>query len=484
MTWALLVLFEAARFALRGMLVVLTVHLVRAAVRAMRRGDPEPPKAPAEWPRVTVQLPLRNEYYVAERILRAAARLDYPRDRLELQVLDDSDDETRARVDELASEIEDEGVTVRVVRRPAPEGYKAGALQAGLVTATGELIAIFDADCVPAPDFLRRIVPYFQDPRAGCVQVRWSFLNRTQSLLTRVQAIVLDGLFAVDQFARATSGLPLQFNGTNGVWRAEAIRDAGGWRGEILAEDADLSFRAHLVGWRLVHVRDYAVPTELPSEMGAFRTQQQRWSRGSAQLLRDLGWRIARSDLPLRDKVMMWLHMGRHAIDPLIVLACLTSPLTTLFGLPYLVDYSVPLNAALLGSVGLGCVLFYAVALRYVGATPRDVLAIPLVIPLAIGLSLAYTLAFAQGLLQRGGSFVRTPKAGAGGGRERGPRYATARSWLALFELALAAAHAASTVECVRRGLIAEGLFFAMVALGLGWVAAGTLASRGVGERA
>ncbi|HJL18077.1 MAG TPA: glycosyltransferase [Sandaracinaceae bacterium LLY-WYZ-13_1] len=476
-----LLAFEGARSLLRAMLLVLSVHFLRAAWTSLREPDPERPEDPERWPSVTVQLPLKNEFYVAERVIRHAAALDYPPDRLHVQVLDDSSDETVARVRAVVAALRADGTRIDLLHRDRPEGYKAGALNAGLARTDAELVAIFDADCVPPRDFLRRTVPYFRDRAVGCVQVRWSFVNRTRSLLTRLQAMVLDGLFAIDQFARAARRLPMQFNGTNGLWRTRTIREVGGWRGEILAEDADLSFRAHLDGWRLVHLRQYAVPTELPEDMAAFRTQQHRWSRGSAQLLRTMGWRILRSALPPRAKLMMLMHLGRHTIDPLIVMATLTSPFTTLYGLPFLVDYTVPLNAALFGAVGLGCVLFYGAALRYAGAPRSHLLLVPLVIPLAIGLCLEYSVAFAGGLVRRGGPFVRTPKAGSEPARS-GPRYRTRKPLLALLETALGAAHAYFAVEAFRGGLHAEAAFFAMLSGSFLWVGLGTLSSRGVGR--
>lgn len=478
-----LVCFEAARLVLRAMLVVLSAHFLRAAYKGLREDDPERPPDPSPWPRVTIQLPLKNEYYVAERVIRRAAAMDYPRERLSIQVLDDSDDQTTPLVAGVVEALAREGVDITLLHRDAPIGYKAGALNAGLARTDAELVAMFDADCVPPTDFLRRCVPFFREPRVACVQVRWSFLNRGRSLLTRLQAMVLDGLFAIDQFARAASGLPMQFNGTNGLWRRETIEEVGGWRGEILAEDADLSFRAHLAGWRLVHLRRYAVPTELPEDMAAFRAQQHRWSLGSAQLLRALGWRVARSDLPLRAKAMMFMHMGRHAIDPLILLCSVTAPFTTLYGLPFLIDYTVPVNSVLFGLLGLGCLSFYGSALRYVGAPRAHLALIPLVIPLAIGLSLAYSMAFARGLARRGGTFVRTPKAGSARDRPAGdgPRYRTKKPLVAVLEVLFGAAHVYFTGAAIRRGLYAEAAFFAMLAFSFAWVGAGTLVSRGVG---
>jgi cellulose synthase/poly-beta-1,6-N-acetylglucosamine synthase-like glycosyltransferase len=463
---ALLVAFEAARLALRALLLVLVIHFLRAAWATLSRSPPVTPSAPGSWPRVTVQLPLKNEYYVAERVIRAAAALDYPRDLLDIQVLDDSTDETRTRVAKVVEELSRDGVAIEHLHRAEPRGFKAGALNHGLESARGEFLAMFDADCVPPRDFLRRVVPHFADAGVGCVQVRWGFLNRDHSLLTRLQAIVLDGLFVVDQHARASSRLPLQFNGTNGAWRRQAIDRAGGWSPEILAEDADLSFRA----------------SEVPEDMAAFRAQQRRWARGSAQMLRTLGRRILVADVPARAKLMMFMHLGRHAIDPLILMACLTSPFTTLWGMPFLVDYGSFWNAALVGLVLVSSLGFYGTALRRGGSSARETCLVPLILPLAMGMSLLYTVAFVEGIVSRGGSFVRTPKAGNERTVEPGPRYRAPRDPLVLLELVLALAHAVFAGLAFRQGIHTYAFFFALVSASFGWVALATLASRGVGR--
>ena len=481
MTLAVLILFEALRLTLRALLLVLILHFLRAAWSSTRRATETRPPELSEWPKVTVQLPVRNEYYVVERVIRAACALDYPRDRLEIQVLDDSTDETRDRARAVVQELAAAGHHVKHLTRDAPRGYKAGALNQGLESASGDFLAMFDADCVPPPDFLRRVMPYFAVPDVGCVQVRWSFSNRTRSLLTRLQAIVLDGLFVVDQHARAKAALPLQFNGTNGVWRRTAIAAAGGWSPDILAEDADLSFRAYLAGHRVVHVRDYAVPTEIPEDMAAFRAQQRRWALGSAQMLRALGPRILRSPISARAKLMMFMHVGRHAIDPLILLACLTSPFTTLYGMRFLVDYGTMLNAGLVGLLAVSMLVFYGAAIRRGGAPVTELALVPLIMPLAIGLSLVYTVAFFKGIFRGGGAFVRTPKSGDASGPS-GPRYLAPRDGLALVELAIGAAHAYFSVAAWQRGIWAYAVFFAAVAASFGWVALGTLLSAGVGR--
>lgn len=473
-----LTIFEALRLALRAMLLVLSSHFFRAAWTSSRAPDPQAPADPAEWPHVTVQIPVRNEYYVVERVVRAVAGLDYPRGKLQIQVLDDSTDATRERAAEICASLAAEGLDISHVFREAPIGFKAGALNAALPDAKGEFVAMFDSDCVPGPDFLRRTLPWFSDPSVACVQVRWAFLNRDRSLLTRVQALVLDGLFAVDQFSRAAQRLPLQFNGTNGVWRRVALQEVGQWSPAILAEDADLSFRAYLAGYRVAHLRDYTVPTELPTEMAAFRAQQRRWALGSAQMLRTLTLPILRSRLSWRAKLMMFMHLGRHSIDPLVLLACVTTPLTTLYGMPFLVDYGVVANIAIVGLVLLSALAFYARALAQVGAKRREVVLVPCIILLAIGLSIVYTAAVFRGLVGSGGEFVRTPKSGDATKRRVGPVYRAPVDIAVLVEIAMAAAHGYFTYLALRAAYYPYAAFFATAAVAFGWVGLGSLASR------
>ena len=235
----------------------------------------EPPPPPV-WPRVTVQLPLYNEYYVVERLIDAVCRLDYPRDRLEIQVLDDSADESRALASRKVAEKRAAGFDIHDIHRHDRRGFKAGALADGLQTARGELIAIFDADFLPPADFLKRTVPYFADERIGMVQARWGHINADYSLLTRIQSVYLDGHFILEHTARNRSGAFFNFNGTAGVWRRETIDDAGGWSDDTLTEDLDISYRAQLMGWRFVFLPDLVCPAELPVDVGAFRSQQHR----------------------------------------------------------------------------------------------------------------------------------------------------------------------------------------------------------------
>src|SRR5947209_3265030 len=260
-------------------------------------------------PRVTIQLPVFNELYGGERLIDAVARIDYPRDRLEIQVLDDSTDETQGIARAKVERLRRDGIDITYIHRDNRAGYKAGALQEGLKAARGELVAVFDADFVPTPDFLKKSVNYFTDERIGMVQVRWEHLNRDYSHLTQAQAIFLDGHFVIEHTARNRSGRFFNFNGTAGVWRRATIEDAGGWQHDTLTEDLDLSYRAQLKGWQFVYLPEVVSPAEVPVEMNAFKSQQHRWAKGSIQTCRKLLPRILRSNLPFGVKAEAFFHL-------------------------------------------------------------------------------------------------------------------------------------------------------------------------------
>jgi cellulose synthase/poly-beta-1,6-N-acetylglucosamine synthase-like glycosyltransferase len=386
-----------------------------------RLADPIPP-ASESWPRVTVQLPVFNERTVVERLIAAAAALDYPWDRLEIQVLDDSTDDTTRLAAATVLRLRAAGLDIRHFHRARRDGYKAGALAAGLLASRGELIAVFDADFVPPPDFLRRAVPRFAEPATGMVQARWGHLNRERSLLTRAQAVMIDSHFMLEHEARMRSGLFFNFNGTAGVWRRACIEDAGGWTHDTLTEDLDLSYRAQLRGWRFVFDRTLEAPAELPSNLAALETQQRRWAKGSIQTARKVLPRVIRSALPLPVKLEACIHLTGNVTYPLlVVLALLLLPvlLVTSHTSPLL---AWTLQAGVLVFGVLPVTLFLAAGQAAVGRTPRDMLLdVPASLVLGVGLSLNNARAVLEGLGSRLGDWDRTPKSG----EERAPARVT-----------------------------------------------------------
>lgn len=364
-----------------------------------------------DWPAVTVQLPIYNERHVVTRLVDAVAALDYPRDRLQIQILDDSDDDTVALSDEAARTWRQRGVDIDVVRRPLRTGYKAGALAFALPAARGEYIAIFDADFLPAPDFLQRTMSAFLAPGSAdiaFVQARWDHVNRDYSLLTRCQALALDGHFGVEQPARRAAGYAFGFNGSAGVWRRSAIEDprVGGWSADTLCEDLDLAYRAQLAGWRGDFVDEVAAPAELPPQLIAFKRQQARWAKGSVQTLRKLGGRVRRSGWPLPTRIAALFHLGNYLIHPMLLLLLLvTVPMV-------LLSVHVPTPLAALSLASFGPPLLYAVSQRrlHPDAWLANYLALPLLMFFGMGLSLGNSRAVWQGLRRSGGNFARTPK--------------------------------------------------------------------------
>jgi cellulose synthase/poly-beta-1,6-N-acetylglucosamine synthase-like glycosyltransferase len=406
----------AAYYAVLAVLAAYGAHrlvLLAGWWRHRRRPLVAPP-APAEdaWPLVTVQLPLYNERFVAERLLRAVAALDYPADRVEVQVLDDSTDDTSSIVARVCAELRRGGLDIHQLRRADRAGFKAGALAAGLAAARGDLLCIFDADFVPRRDFLRRLVPWLgTDPGVGMVQARWGHLNREDSLATRVQAMLLDGHFAIEHAARHRSGCFFNFNGTAGIWRRAAIEDAGGWQSDTLTEDLDLSYRAQLAGWRFVFLPDVVVPAELPVAAGDLEAQQHRWAKGAAQTARKLLPRLLTAPLPWRVRREAFVHLTANVCYPLLaVLAALIFPAMLLRrggGWRQVLAVDLPLFALASGSV----LLFYVASQVAVGEPWRARLRLlPALMATGIGLSVTNSAAVVTGAFVRGGTFHRTPK--------------------------------------------------------------------------
>src|SRR5512134_1245230 len=382
--------------------LITTIMYLRMKTPTKRRSEAPLPK---EWPPVTVQLPVFNEKYTAERLLQSVTKLDYPADKLQIQVLDDSTDDTFDLLSRLVEDYQRRGVNIEVIHRVDRKGYKAGALQNGLRSATGELVAIFDADFVPKPDWLKRTVPSFQNPQLGCLQTRWGHTNQQYNSLTQAEAMGIDGHFIIEQTVRSKNGFFLNFNGTAGLWRRACIEDAGGWQWDTLTEDLDLSYRAQMRGWKLDYLPDVVVPAELPPHVEAYKKQQFRWAKGSFQVVRKILPTVLRADLPLTVRFMALLHLTGYFVHPLMLsILLLTLPVGLLVPSAFNV-YPISLIA------GLGPPLLYLTA---TATQHRSILkrlrAFPLLVIVGFGLSLSTTIAVLEGLFSKGGAFIRTPK--------------------------------------------------------------------------
>jgi len=372
----------------------------------------KPPQEFSSLPRVTVQLPIFNEQYVVDRLLQAVCRLEYPREKLDIQLLDDSTDETVNVARELVEHYASQGYPVTYLHRTNREGFKAGALHEGLKTATGEFVAIFDADFVPPSDFLLKTIHHFTDPKIGMVQTRWTHINRNYSFLTEVEAILLDGHFVLEHSGRARHDVFFNFNGTAGIWRRQAIEDAGGWEHDTLTEDTDLSYRAQLKGWKFVYRQDIECPAELPVEMTAFKTQQARWAKGLIQTGKKILPKVHKSDQPFRVKLEAWYHLTANLSYPLmVILSVLLLPAMVIRfyqGWFLMLYIDIPLFLASTFSISS----FYLVSQRelFPRTWPRALLYLPFLMALGIGLTLTNTMAVLEALIGKKSAFARTPK--------------------------------------------------------------------------
>jgi cellulose synthase/poly-beta-1,6-N-acetylglucosamine synthase-like glycosyltransferase len=371
-----------------------------------------PPPEIDTWPKVTVQLPIYNERYVIERLIEAVTQFDYPSELLEIQVLDDSTDQTQEVASNCVQRHRELGLDITYIHRKNREGFKAGALRNGLRFGTGELVAIFDADFIPPADFLRRTVPYFVDPKLAMVQTRWSYINRNYSPLTECEAILLDGHFAIEHSSRFRSGLFFNFNGTAGLWRRAAIDDAGGWEHDTLTEDTDLSYRAQLRGWRFLYLPEIDCPSELPVEMNAFKTQQARWAKGLMQTAKKVLPRVMRSNVPSDVKVEAFFHLTANISYPLmVVLSIILLPAMIVRfyqGWFQVLVIDLPLFVASTCSISS----FYLAAERafYPKTWTRTFLYLPFVMAVGIGLSVRNAFAVMEALFGIKSEFARTPK--------------------------------------------------------------------------
>ena len=424
-----------------------------------RRKVPRPARRFEECPRVTVQLPMYNEKYVARRIIEQACRLDWPREKLQIQVLDDSTDETVEIAAAAVERARQAGFDIVYIHRDNRAGYKAGALANGLRSATGEYVAIFDADFLPRPDFLRVTIDYFTDPDVCAVQTRWEHINREDSLLTRTQAIYLDGHFAIEHVARNRSGRFMSFNGTAGVWRKAAVIDAGGWQHDTLTEDMDLSYRAQLRGWKFVFLPEQTTPAELPPEMAAFKAQQFRWTKGGAQTAMKMLPRVFLSRAPLKAKLEAFFHLTCFSVHAyVVVLVLLLYPVLLIrqhtMGEP--AAWRIALDMLVFALATISAVVFYMASQYELFGDWRTVLKyVPFLMALGVGVSISNTKALLEAVFGKRSEFVRTPKYGAGSAlyhqrKRRGdPSRGRRRDWVPYVEFAMGVYLAICAVLCL-----------------------------------
>jgi cellulose synthase/poly-beta-1,6-N-acetylglucosamine synthase-like glycosyltransferase len=476
--WAMLIPYFA-------ILVVLSVYglhryeVIRTYFKHRKNAVTEPPVRFETLPPVTIQLPLYNERYVTERLIEEVLKVEYPKGLLQIQVLDDSTDDTHPFAEALVERYRTIGYPIEYHHRTNRHGYKAGALQEGLETATGELVAVFDADFCPPADFLLRTVHFFADPKVGVVQTRWSYLNRDYNFLTEVEAMLLDGHFILEHGARSCSGLFFNFNGTAGILRKSMIADAGGWQHDTLTEDSDLSYRAQLKGWRFMYLPGLDCPSELPVEMHGFQVQQSRWAKGLTQVAKKLLPSILKADLPKRVKAEAIMHLTPNISYPLmIVLSMLMLPVMIVrfyMGVWQMVFIDLPLIAASFWSISA----FYVLAQRelYPKNWKRSFLLLPMLMAIGVGLTIINTRAVLEALFGVQTSFARTPKYAIGDRpmNLEAKKYKRRSGWLPYAEILMGTYFLAMIVFAVETFNYFSIPFLALFVFGYYWAGFGTL---------
>jgi len=476
--WALLIPY----FTILVILSVFGLHrydVIRTYFKYRKNATGEPPRKFEQLPPVTIQLPLYNERYVVERLIEEVVQIRYPKELLQIQVLDDSTDDTAPFAEALCERYRNMGYPIEYHHRSNRHGFKAGALQEGLATATGEVVAIFDADFCPPADFLEKTVHYFADEKVGVVQTRWAYLNRGYNFLTEVEGVLLDGHFVLEHGARSRAGYFFNFNGTAGVLRKRMIEDAGGWQHDTLTEDSDLSYRAQLKGWRFVYVPGLECPSELPVEIHAFQVQQSRWAKGLTQCARKLLPGILKAPIPKRVKAEAVMHMTPNISYPLMVLvSALMLPVMIVrfyMGVWQMVFIDLPLIAASFWSISL----FYIVAQRelYPKHWKRTILMLPMLMAVGVGLTIINTRAVLEALFGVQSSFVRTAKYAIG---ERPVNlevklYRRRSGWLPYAEILVGAYFAAMCVFAVVTFNFLSLPFLLLFVGGYWWAGFGTL---------
>ncbi|MGQ9896417.1 MAG: cellulose synthase family protein [Acidobacteriota bacterium] len=426
-------------------------------------------------PHVTVQLPLFNEMYVVERLLAACAALDYPQDKLEIQVLDDSTDETQAIAKAAVERYAAQGVDMVYLHRLNRNGFKAGALSEGLKVAKGQFILIFDADFQPRPDCIRKMIHYFTEPRVGVVQFRWSHLNSDYNLLTRVQGVMLDGHFVVEHTARYRSGGFFNFNGTAGMWRREAIVLSGGWHSDTLAEDTDLSYRAQLLGWKFIYILDEDVPAELPVDINAFKVQQRRWAKGYTQVAMKILPRLSGLNLPTHAKIETFFHLSGNLIYPLmIIFHLLHFPVLIVRynqGLFHLMLLDIPFLLLSTFSV----TSYYFISLKEIyGSKWKNLLLIYLAMAIGVGISISNAKAVLEAMLGIQSGFVRTPKYAIDDTTQekswQQKKYRRTMGWLPLLEIGMALYFGFTIIYAIHSEIWGVLPFLSIFVIGYGYV--------------
>ena len=474
-------------FGILASLFIFGANFFHLTVIAVRSGGATPPSAvPDEWPAIAVQLPIYNEMYVARRLIDAVAHFDYPRDRLEIQVLDDSTDETRAIVNQAVEYWRARGLAISVLRRDDRVGFKAGALAAAFDKTEAAYLALFDADFVPPSDFLKRAYPVLHaDAGLAFVQTRWGHTNRTRSMLTFLQSLSIDGHFSIEQHARWRAGYFFNFNGTAGIWRRQALLDAGGWTPDTLTEDLDVSYRAFLKGWRAAYLREVESPAELPMSFDAYRCQQQRWAQGSFQCAIKHIPAVWRSDFPWWHKVQATLHLAGYSIHLLLLALCFLYPLLLAEATRHPTLLSLVSFMALCNVAGMAPLALFTTAQQQLGR--RWLRLMPMVLLLSLlgaGMMLTTARAALRAFSGRHDGFVRTPKFGMGndGNDWMHLRYQNPVDVIVVAELGIAALNFYTSFTALNHGAWPIAFYSAVFGFGLLFTAGCTI-SQGLRRR-
>ena len=431
-----------------------------------------------QLPFVTIQLPIFNEMYVIERLIDAVAAFEYPKDRYEVQVLDDSTDETIDIVAKKVEAVREQGIDIKQVLREDRKGFKAGALQYGMKSAKGDYIVIFDADFLPSPNFLEKTLPWFDDPKIGVVQTRWEHINKDYSILTKLQAFALDAHFSVEQKGRNYGDHFINFNGTAGVWRRETIDDAGGWQADTLTEDLDLSYRAQLKGWKFIFREEIGSPAELPAAMDAIKSQQFRWTKGAAETARKNLGRVFRSDLPFKTKLHAFFHLMNSGIFiSILMLGLVSVPILFLNYQDKRFDLLFDISSLALINTVILAIFFWASRTRRrkeEDENPiRFFLMFPVFLSVSMGLALHNAIAVIEGYIGRKTPFIRTPKFAIKSGKDdwEGKKYTTSRiSFLTLVEGLLMLYFLGGLVMTLLKGDFVSSPFMLMLTFGYGTI--------------